>query len=323
MELKKLNYLHVQVFLAVYRLHKATLAATELGLSTVGISRQLQQLNDLMGHPLFIRQSHGLMPTSHAEELLEHFLDLERAFQRIDEQFSTFIPSQAVGKFTILTYDEFACAVHEVIQKVITPQAPKLKISVHIMNYDAEKDLADGKVDYAVVYEGFDGDNLKHEAFSFPTDIYLMARDNHPLFEKPTYTSQELSRYPLVEIDNPKDVDCPLLFDICRQDGRNMHIMTVTESLASAVHLLQDTEAVTLVCNQFTRHFAQGLKGLACKPLPADIQSRVKAMCSTVRPIGNYVVYTDKPRSKTFMWVKDQLVNGLKQAWEEAKNEPD
>lgn len=318
MQLDQLSILHVKVFLSVYRHRKAKLAASELGLSTVAVSRLLGQLREILDDELFVRQSRGFLPTQRADEIVPTFLEVERLYQTLGERYTKFSPSEAVGKFVILAYDEFEGAVQEAIQKNIQPYAPKLKIVVHIMTRECERELRDGTVDFAVVYEGFGGNDLVHEAFSYPTEICMMCREDHPLASKKNFTTSDLAKYPLVEIDNPKDVERPLLVEICRQDGRNMHVMSTTESVSSAVGMLLDSNAVTVVCNRFTRRFAGQVKGLACVRLPAPIEERLMALCSRERPIGNYVVYSNVARSAAFLWVKERLVEGLSKAWEDA-----
>ncbi|WP_159084395.1 LysR family transcriptional regulator [Dongshaea marina] len=44
-------------------------AANQLCLSQSAVSKNLSQLRELTGDPLFIRQSHGLLPTSYALQI--------------------------------------------------------------------------------------------------------------------------------------------------------------------------------------------------------------------------------------------------------------
>ena len=70
-----------------------------------------------------------------------------------------------------------------------------------------------------------------------------------------------------------------------------------------------------MVCNQFTLAFADQMPDLAYVVLPEPILRRIKQMRSAVKPIGNYLAFGSTNLSPAFEWVKQELFEGLQQAW--------
>lgn len=315
--LNTLSFSHVRLFVTLYQVRKAKEAANVLGISSSAVSRGLSQMREIFEDALFEHRQGGMHPTDKAEHLIDDFVRLERIYQSFAQQASTFVPESAEGHFTILAYDEFSWAVHEVINRFIRPLAPKLQFTVQLMTYDCSHDLAEGTVDFAVVYEGFSGPGLVHDAFSFPSSLYLICRKDHPLAQKKRITEAQLSHYPLVELDNPKDVQCPLLQDVCLDQGLSMELRSTTSSVASACQLISESDAVTLICNQFTYRFASSLPTLTCIELPERMTESIRTKCSEERPLGNYLVYSERERPETFHWVRERLFEGLKALWDE------
>ena len=246
-------------------------------------------------------------------------LTVTEQYRKLDKEFAGFQPDQSQSYFEILLYDEFCFAVQKVICEEILPVAPHMHFNVRILNYDCGSDIASGKVDFAVVYEGFDDKRLNYECFAHTHDIYLLFRKGHPLEGRTDLTVEDLTRYRVLEIDNYDDLACPLLVEVCRQYGGQMGIDEYTESVSAAFQTLAETDSVTVVCNQFTLNFADSVENLSYVRLPAAIQGCIKAMRNQVRPIGNYVVYGNANQSQVFRFVKDKLVGGLGQAWQAAE----
>lgn len=63
---------HYRTFLAVMDHGSLSAAARELGLTQPTASRHMDQLEQSLGHKLFLRGSSGLLPTEHASDLLPH-----------------------------------------------------------------------------------------------------------------------------------------------------------------------------------------------------------------------------------------------------------
>lgn len=319
MNLESLTYRHVRVFLALYKSRSASRVAEELKMTNSAITRTIACLREIFSDQLFVRTNKGFEVTAKATEIAPFISHLTEQYRKLDKEFAGFQPDQSESYFEILLYDEFCFAVQKVICEEILPVAPHMHFNVRILNYDCGSDIASGKVDFAVVYEGFDDKRLNYECFAHTHDIYLLSRKGHPLEGRTDLTVEDLTRYRVLEIDNYDDLACPLLVEVCRQYGGQMGIDEYTESVSAAFQTLAETDSVTVVCNQFTLNFADSVENLSYVRLPAAIQGCIKAMRNQVRPIGNYVVYGNANQSQVFRFVKDKLVGGLGQAWQAAE----
>lgn len=99
-----------------------------------------------------------------------------------------------------------------------------------------------------------------------------------------------------------------------------MNVETYTISLAAACQMIESTDRICIVCNQFTRKFISLIPSLSCLEIPTELVQRIFQMRSQVRPIGNYLAYSSKPHSPLFFWVKEKLLEGLKKQWEVASS---
>lgn len=317
MNLDQLSYKQLKTFLSVYKHGQGNLAAAELGLTSSMVSRTVGTLREVFCDPLFIRKPNGLVPTEKANEIVGLALNLVEQYQLLERQYSVFDPRDASGRFVIRAYDEFIFATHRVINKYIAPAAPDLRFDIGVLSYDCAQELTVGGVDFAVVYEGFDDHRLNSQMFSATGDIYILGRKGHPIFSQPM-TLENLAQYPLLEIDNYKDLSCPLLVDLSREQGLSMQVAGYTESVATAVQLLSGSDAVTLSCNQFTRRFVGMVPTLDVVRLEDEMIDRIKEIRSAVRPVGNYLVYGNFNNSPAFNWVKAKLLYGLGEEWRAA-----
>ncbi|AYV12082.1 MULTISPECIES: LysR family transcriptional regulator [Shewanella] len=314
MKIDSLNYNQLKVLLAVYKHGQGSLAAAELGISSCAVTRTLNALRDVFMDSLFVRKSNGLIPTQKTEELIPHAKLLVEQYQLLERQHSVFSPSQSGGHFVIRAYDEFVYAVHKVIDNYILPEAPNLRFDIRTLSHDCSNELIGGGVDFVVVYEGFDDTRLNYEIFSETGDIYILARKDHPILSE-SMSLEQLSHYPLLEIDNYNDLTCPLLVNLCRDNGLQMDVAGYTDSVATAMQILAESDNITLSCNQFTRKFVDMLPAVSYRRLSDNMIENIKEIRSEHRTVGNYILYGNINNSPAFNWVKSKLVYGLEREW--------
>lgn len=317
MSVDQLTVQQLKIFMAVYKHKSASLAAAELGVTNSAVSRALAAVRAVFDDVLFVRTASGFVPTDKARELASPTSDIVAILRRIDTRYTRFVPETSTGSIEIRAYDEFNYAVQRVIQERIQPLAPRIHFRISSLYCDCVNELLNGTVDFAVVYEGFNDERLNFECFSQTGDIFLLCRNGHPLLSG-DFKAGDLSCYPLVEIDNYRDNSSPLLVDICHEVGSNMCVRAYTESVASAFQLIASSDAVAVICNQFTLNFANEVRGLDYIKLPPPILSRIRKLRSAVKPIGNYVAYGNTNQSPVFQWVLRKLVEGLACDWQKA-----
>ncbi|GIU20091.1 LysR family transcriptional regulator [Shewanella sp. c952] len=319
-KLSQLNYNQLRVFISIYEHGQSYQAATELGMTASSISRTLKMLRDTFDDPLFIRRTSGFIATEKTHLLVPMAKFLIEQYQKIEMQHSVFTPAHSGGQYVIHAYDEFIYAVQKVIRNDILPEAPNLSFEVRTLNNDCSKELANGDMDFAVVYEKFNGRNLHCEMFAETDSLYIFAHSNHPIHDQ-EITIENLSKYSYLELDNYDDLSCPILVNLCREHGLEMAIEGYTDSLASAVRLLSETESITLNCNQFTRQFIKITPNIRAIKLSDELAQMCRVRRRQHRKIGNYVLFGDSNNSTVFNWVKSKLLYGLERDWNLASEE--
>ncbi|MFQ6371922.1 LysR family transcriptional regulator [Shewanella sp. YIC-542] len=314
MQIDNLNYNQLKVLLAVYKHGQGSLAAAELGITSCTVSRTLNALRDIFMDSLFVRKSNGLIPTQKTEELIPHAKLLVEQYQLLERQHSVFSPGQSGGHFVIRAYDEFVYAVNKVVDTYILPEAPNLRFDIRTLSHDCSNELIAGSIDFVVVYEGFEDTRLNFEIFSETGDIYILANRNHAIFHE-DMSLEHLSSYPLLEIDNYNDLACPLLVNLCRDSGLQMDVAGYTDSVATAMQILAQSDSITLSCNQFTRRFVDMIPAISYRRLTDEMINNIKEIRSEQRTVGNYILYGNINNSPAFNWVKSKLVYGLEREW--------
>lgn len=195
-----------------------------------------------------------------------------------------------------------------------------MRFNIRILSHNCIPELINGEVDFAVVYEGFGDPRLNYECFAETSDIYLFGRTGHPLFTQKKFSIDDISKYPLLEIDNYSDVACPLLVGVCEEKGLQMQVSNYTESCsripAPYVYRFGGGRLQSIYTPVF-----QTVPGVSYMTLPRQVINRIKKMRSAERPIGNYIVYGNTNQSPAFDWVKQELKKGLSEEWQKALNE--
>ncbi|WP_076412349.1 LysR family transcriptional regulator [Shewanella sp. UCD-KL12] len=319
-KIDQLNYNQLKVFISIYEHGQSHQAANELGMTASGVSRTLKILRDIFKDSLFIRRSSGFVATEKTHQLIPMAKSLVEQYQKIEMQHSVFTPAESGGQYIIHAYDEFVYAVKKVIRDEILLEAPNLRFDVRVLTHDCSMELANGDMDFVVVYEGFNGKGLNYEMFAETDSLYLLARKDHPILSQPL-TLETISHYSCLEIDNYDDLTCPLLVNLCREQNLIMEVEGYTDSLASAMRLLSESDAVTLSCNQFTRQFVKMLPQIQYVKLPDELAQRCRIRRRENREIGNYLLFGNTNNSAAFNWVKSKLICGLEREWRLASDE--
>ncbi|RTR37224.1 LysR family transcriptional regulator [Shewanella canadensis] len=319
-KIDQLNYNQLKVFIAIYEHGQNHQAANELGMTASGVSRTLKILRDIFNDSLFIRRCSGFVATEKTHRLIPMAKALVEQYQEIEMQHSVFTPAESGGQYTIHAYDEFVYAVQKVIRNDILLEAPNLRFDVRVLTRDCSTELANGEIDFVVVYEGFNGKKLNYEMFAETDSLYILARRGHPLLTQ-ALTLENISHYSCLEIDNYDDLSSPLLVNLCREQDLCMEVEGYTDSLASAMRLLSETDAITLSCNQFTRQFVNMIPAIQYIKLPPELAQKCRIRRRENREIGNYVLHGDTNNSAAFNWVKSKLICGLEREWRLASEE--
>ncbi len=157
-----------------------TRAAQRLSLTQPAVSGMLTRLRDYFGDPLFVRTSHGMVPTLRASEfsvpvkqILTDIAILLKPMQ--------FDPMTAELTYTLVATDYALKAVVVPLIAALKQHAPRIRIAVR--SVDSERmyqQLSRGEVDLALVTPQTTPDDLHGRAL-YQEEYVCVARSHHPL----------------------------------------------------------------------------------------------------------------------------------------------
>ena len=169
------------VFLSMMRHRKAVAVAREMGLTQSAISHALKRLRDAFGDPLFLRQPHGMEPTSVALALEPMVREAVETLDRALRPPAPFVPARAEGTVRIAANDNEIMTMLPPLLARLGNEAPGLRVAVHGLDRRAGlAALAQGEVDLAAGFfwglpAGFDATPLYTQGYR------VVARSGHPL----------------------------------------------------------------------------------------------------------------------------------------------
>jgi len=151
-ELNKLDLNLLKTFDAIHRHNNLTAAAVELGLTQPAISAALKRLRGHFDNPLFVRTSHGMRPTPHADTIASRTTRALDILREVDQS-ATFALATTTVHYRIYINDIGLLVVMPQVLRHVSEQAPHAKISIIDLRPDEVVDAMDrGEVDLAIGY---------------------------------------------------------------------------------------------------------------------------------------------------------------------------
>ncbi len=200
----KLNEIDLNLFVvfeAIYNEGNLTRAGQVVGITQPAVSNALSRLRDTFDDQLFIRSSHGMVPTPLAQGIvgpIRQALQLMRSSVQHGAQFD---PSTADKLFCFsmgdLTEAMFLPHMFSRLAKV----APKVRIeSFQVKRREASKELASGRIDF-VVDSHLPLDDQLHHVKLYEERYVCAVRKGHPLASE-TLTPDDYLRLEHVQVSS-------------------------------------------------------------------------------------------------------------------------
>lgn len=169
----------LRTFDAIYRNQSLTTAAVELGLTQPAVSAALKRLRERLANPLFVRTSHGMRPTPHADEIaskVAHALAILRDVDRV----ATFSPQTTNVNYRVYINDVGMQVVMPHVMRKLSEHASGARLTIPDLRPDEVVDALDrGDIDLAIGF--FLGmPNWAHQQTIRRTSYVCAVRDDHP-----------------------------------------------------------------------------------------------------------------------------------------------
>jgi len=172
--------------------HSVSRAAKRVGITQSAMSNSLRHLRELFDDPLFLRTSHGIVPTSRARELALPVRDALRLLERALNP-AVFDPAASTRTFVLSTSDYVEFVLLPQLLSHITKRAPGVRIQTLPWGmHQVPEEVARGQADLMIGF--YDKVPAYHrEALLFEERYACIVRKGHPLVRDKltlrTYTS--------------------------------------------------------------------------------------------------------------------------------------
>ncbi len=147
MDIQRLDWTHIQAFLAVAETGSLSAAARGLGLSQPTLGRHIRAAEDALEVELFHRQPRGLVLTSTGESLLEPAREMQRAAAKL----SLVAEGRGVGLKGVVRITASETVSHFLLPKILADiRAAEPEIDLEVFPSDSSKNLLFREADIAV-----------------------------------------------------------------------------------------------------------------------------------------------------------------------------
>jgi DNA-binding transcriptional LysR family regulator len=158
------------VFDAIMRRRSVSRAAEELGLSQSTVSNALRRLRGALDDPLFLRESHGVTPTSFAADLMPYVETALGTLRQGLEAARGFDPATEEREFTIIMTDIAEAVILPQVLNLCRTSAPGVSMrAINLSIDDTPEALRSGEADLAIGFlPAFPGQFFQRALFETP-----------------------------------------------------------------------------------------------------------------------------------------------------------
>lgn len=188
---------HLRYFVAIVRSGSFRAAADELNISQPPLTRQIQQLEEIVGAPLLLRRSNGIQPT---EAGLALFTEAQNILALV-ERTCTNARLIGTGQLGRLDVGVFGSAVLDIVPRIVLHfrgRFPNVEVVLHNMDRETQvKALHERRIQigfnrFFQDYPDLVWETVVHER------MLLAAPSNHPLTGKEAVSLRDLAGEPLI-----------------------------------------------------------------------------------------------------------------------------
>lgn len=246
-----LTYFRLKVFKTVADRLSFTKAAAELLISQPAVTKQINELERLLGKPLFLRHGNRISLTDDGVRLLEY---ANRILALYGELRDAFVEEQ--GAFS----GEIRLGASTTLSQYVLPGLlakfrklyPDVRVTLFNGNTEQiERQIADGKLDFGMI-EGTASNPALHYELFMDDELVLVTSASNTSFTREEITAADLPALPLVIRENGSGTLDVLSRELSRHglSLRQLHIEMQLGSTESIKHYLFYSDTFAFVSVQ-------------------------------------------------------------------------
>lgn len=188
----------MQYYLAVVREGTISAAAESLHVAQPSLSRQMKELEEELGAPLFVRGNRRITLTEEGMVLRRRAEEMVRLMQRTEEEI-TRIKNHVTGTVRIGAGE--SCSFHYLARAASELSEEYPDIRFHVTSgdtHDLMDELDNGLIDFALIFSDVDHSVLQSLALPARDRFGVMMRKDDPLAQKTAFRFSDLRGLPLI-----------------------------------------------------------------------------------------------------------------------------
>jgi DNA-binding transcriptional LysR family regulator len=206
MNLRSFDLNLLTVFDALFETQSVTRASTQLNMAQPALSHALKRLRLALDDELFIRTSHGMVPTPRAKLLAMPVREALHSLGVAIGGDKAFNPESHTQKFNIVMNNWAALTLAAPLAAVCRAEAPGIVLDIRPVGRQNIGDLLDqGELDFAVTNAPLSGRFVATELC--PDSYVAMARRGHPACAAPSVSAQSLAQFPHLVLSSTGEDD--------------------------------------------------------------------------------------------------------------------
>ena len=194
-----MNIKDLKCFEAVYEQKSINKAAKQLYITPQGLGSNIRSLENELGTVLFERAKQGVTPTESAQLLykragllIEEFEQIRNEVQQLSHREDVLRIGCACGVFNVIPF--------KLIQDFIEENTPVKVEWCEYANSEVKAMIDASEIEYGFIVGGWDNeDNMVRKLAE--NDVYLLAYEGHPLYEKEKVNIDMLEGEPLITLN--------------------------------------------------------------------------------------------------------------------------
>ncbi|PMG00672.1 LysR family transcriptional regulator [Vibrio breoganii] len=245
MNLKKIDFNLLKIFVTVYQEKSLKRAAERLFVTTPAVSQNIKKLRETLDEELFVLSHRQFVPTPYSDELYAKVFPLLEGISLAIEETKQFDPSTLEQSFNLDINPHLQVWLGTGLFKAFHEQSPKSTLILHTISPNTLTGLCNGSIDAAIHFEA---ENLPPEIVAIPItqlEFMIAMRRDHP-FKKSEAYIDELLEYSFGHIDlaylDPNKHS--RLEDRLKEAGKNIHMAMRTTSVAGLISTIINSDII-------------------------------------------------------------------------------
>ncbi|WP_261818128.1 LysR family transcriptional regulator [Vibrio gallicus] len=245
MNLNKIDFNLLKIFVTVYQEKSLKRAAERLFVTTPAVSQNIKKLRETLDEELFVLSHRQFVPTPYSDELYTKVFPLLEGISLAIEETKQFDPSTLEQSFNLDINPHLQVWLGTGLFKAFHEQSPKSTLILHTISPNTLTGLCNGSIDAAIHFEA---ENLPPEIVAIPItqlEFMIAMRRDHP-FKKSEAYIDELLEYSFGHIDlaylDPNKHS--RLEDRLKEAGKNIHMAMRTTSVAGLISTIINSDII-------------------------------------------------------------------------------